>query len=302
MTGPVGSNRRDPYGPSEDDRAWKPPAAAPQVAQSYNSGASGVEGSCRHLDVVPVQDIFGDELLAHLCRVCDTQLPANWQPQPAPVAPGRTDRWAVAAFVFGVLGMVPGAIGCGIIALGRIGRSRRSEPPGYRGAVLAIAGMVAAGVYVVLAGLVVAAVLIVQPDDARRAEAGAGPAEQGRTVTPSAVGLSGLRVGDCLLSMTTGDEPFQRVPCEQPHGIEVYAVFHLPGKAWPGSDEVFAAAESECTERFADYVGIPHNQSRFSYTFITPGGKDSWDWDTGAICFILPNGGSLTGPVKGTGR
>jgi hypothetical protein len=138
MTEPADRNRCDQYGQPKHDRAWGSPADASQVAQLYEVGASGSQGSCHHLEVVPVQDVFG-EIVAQLCLICDAQLPADWRPQPAPGAPGQTDRWAIAAFVLGIVGVVPGAVGCGIVALRRIGRSRQSAPPGNRGAVLVLA-------------------------------------------------------------------------------------------------------------------------------------------------------------------
>ena len=30
---------------------------------------------CNHLDVVPVEDVFGERVIAHLCLTCDAQLP-----------------------------------------------------------------------------------------------------------------------------------------------------------------------------------------------------------------------------------
>lgn len=40
-----------------------------------------LRGRCRHLpsEVVPVESVEG-EIVAHLCRTCDTQLPAEWRP------------------------------------------------------------------------------------------------------------------------------------------------------------------------------------------------------------------------------
>lgn len=46
-----------------------------QVAPKY------VRGLCNHLpsEVVPVESTDG-ETVAHLCKTCDTQLPAEWKP------------------------------------------------------------------------------------------------------------------------------------------------------------------------------------------------------------------------------
>lgn len=37
-----------------------------------------IRGRCNHLEVVPVAS--DGETVAHLCRTCDTQLPAEWRP------------------------------------------------------------------------------------------------------------------------------------------------------------------------------------------------------------------------------
>jgi hypothetical protein len=39
-------------------------------------GTNYVKGRCNHLEVEPVEDVNGD-LVAHLCRTCDTQFPAE---------------------------------------------------------------------------------------------------------------------------------------------------------------------------------------------------------------------------------
>lgn len=37
-----------------------------------------IKGPCNHLEVVPVES--SSETVAHLCRTCDAQLPAEWKP------------------------------------------------------------------------------------------------------------------------------------------------------------------------------------------------------------------------------
>jgi hypothetical protein len=39
-------------------------------------GTTFVKASCNHLEVVPVQDVTG-ELVAQLCRTCDTSWPVE---------------------------------------------------------------------------------------------------------------------------------------------------------------------------------------------------------------------------------
>jgi hypothetical protein len=39
-------------------------------------GTTFVKGRCNHLEVVAVENVEG-ELVAHLCRTCDTQFPVD---------------------------------------------------------------------------------------------------------------------------------------------------------------------------------------------------------------------------------
>jgi hypothetical protein len=229
-------------------------------------GPFGGNGGCEHSEVVPVRDVF-DELVAQLCIGCDAQLPADWRAEAAPpVARRRTNRWVIAALVVGLAG-------------------------------------------VVLAGMVVAVVRAVEPGDARpaqahphRDQAPAQPAEIGDVVADAGT-TSGLSVGDCVLEMGSGSDPFRTVPCAQPHAAEVYAVFELPDGPFPGEDAVFDTVHRECLARFTDYVGVSYDASRLGMTSIDPADKASWYQDyREAVCMIIGEGGSLTGSVKGSRR
>jgi hypothetical protein len=52
-----------------------------------------VRGGCNHLEVVPVETTAGGivETVAHMCLTCDTQLPAEWKPDPAYALPTTTE-------------------------------------------------------------------------------------------------------------------------------------------------------------------------------------------------------------------
>lgn len=49
-----------------------------QEAATLAGEVTYVKGACRHLEVVPVVTGPDDEVVAHLCRTCSTQLPAEW--------------------------------------------------------------------------------------------------------------------------------------------------------------------------------------------------------------------------------
>jgi len=54
-----------------------------EVTELDSAEPQYVKGRCRHLEVEPVETGSGVddiEVVAHLCRTCDAQLPAEWKP------------------------------------------------------------------------------------------------------------------------------------------------------------------------------------------------------------------------------
>lgn len=99
---------------------------------------------------------------------------------------------------------------------------------------------------------------------------------------PREVSAFSLKVGDCLPAepAEAASVRVQVVPCEVPHTAEVFAVFALPGAVdapFPGEAAANDLAISGCVERFRPYVGIPYEDSAFSYFFYKP---DQTTWDT----------------------
>ncbi|MFE0821732.1 DUF4190 domain-containing protein [Streptomyces sp. NPDC058847] len=141
--------------------------------------------------------------------------------------------FAIAAFVLGVLCCVP-AVGLvlGLVALARI-RKR-----GERGKGFAVAGSVLSSV-----GLVLWAVTLstgAAADfwdgfrDAARGEGTAYALEKGECFTTPSGSLQGV----------TYD--VDQVPCAREHDGEVFAVFDLPGGAYPGDAEITRVADERC--------------------------------------------------------
>jgi hypothetical protein len=95
------------------------------------------------------------------------------------------------------------------------------------------------------------------------------------------------------------------VPCDQPHDVEVAAVFDHPSGPdleYPGTDSVDAYAADACLRRFADYVGVPYEASHLDVVFVAPG-EDGWDDGDRRIACVLydTDFAPLTGSVRGTG-
>jgi hypothetical protein len=122
-----------------------------------------------------------------------------------------------------------------------------------------------------------------------------------------------LEIGECfneyVLDFTDrGSEDITTVvDCRGVHDAEVYHQFMVPGDqgaAYPGEDALDDLAESECYQRFGEFVGVPYEISELGLGFLRPT-VETW---TGAgvhrevTCFVEPydsglrlEGGSVAG-------
>lgn len=138
--------------------------------------------------------------------------------------------------------------------------------------------------------------------------AGGGSEAGGSADAPAApegeVNFWDLEVGMCL---NDSDLPatFTSIPlvdCAEPHDSEVYAIFELPAGEYPGDDEVIRLSDEGCFAAFADYVGVPYDQSVLYFQFYWPD-KRGWAVDDRAvICTLYDQEGPLVGSVRGSGR
>lgn len=89
----------------------------------------------------------------------------------------------------------------------------------------------------------------------------------------------GLLVGDCinddaLERYIAGDE-YERIPCDLPHGNEVYYVYEFPPGSYPGQDAVRDDLISVCEDEFEGYVGRDYESSSLD-VYATWPGPDLW--------------------------
>jgi hypothetical protein len=105
--------------------------------------------------------------------------------------------------------------------------------------------------------------------------------------TDGVVPLDELVVGDCVdlpglglpeaVEVTTAT----RVPCDEPHGVEVFAVASLnddPAAGYPGDDVVVSAADDLCLAAFPAYVGTAYVDSSLEIVHLRP---DAAVWGRG---------------------
>jgi hypothetical protein len=161
---------------------------------------------------------------------------------------GRTNGFAIAAFVLGLLGVVLLSVIFGIIALRQIPRRMQ------RGRGLAIAGLAISGGWVVLmAGLIFLGATTPPPK----------PPVSAPTVSPSAgpggTNVFALRTGQCFqnppASQTVlGITYVTVVPCTTSHNAQVFVQFSAVGSRYPGNASLKRQADLGCHARIVRNV------------------------------------------------
>ncbi len=117
-----------------------------------------------------------------------------------------------------------------------------------------------------------------------------------------------LRAGDCLQvpDITTAwPDSFPAVPCTQPHTTEVF----FTGNSWPqslaypGDDAITNQAVTRCGRAFTAYVGIPSDQSAFTYAVGIPDGTSWSSGDRWLLCIAYqPGGTQIHHSIKGSNQ
>lgn len=126
----------------------------------------------------------------------------------------------------------------------------------------------------------------------------------GTTGGAETVGVAAIEVGDCLNRPAQNDEfaDITRVPCDDPHDLEVYHAFDVKGDEMPGPNEMTNLSKEGCLARFEDFVGIPYADSALELTYYVPV-EGSWaEGDREVLCLIYEPGGRLTGSMKDADR
>jgi hypothetical protein len=153
--------------------------------------------------------------------------------------------WAIVAFIFGLIGGIPIAIGAGIAALVRIPRR------GQRGKGLAIAGLALSGVWVII--VILGVIGAASNDNSPGVSASAPPS--GSVHKHGNISVFSLANGDCFNNPpgTTSVENVAAIPCTQPHSAQVFAEFNLTGSdfSYPGQAQVEKQAQNGCNARLS---------------------------------------------------
>ncbi len=191
--------------------------------------------------------------------------------------PRRTDGFAVATLVSGVVALVPLTAVVGPIALARTAR------PGARGRRMAVTGLVLAGLWLVAGALAVAALVAHRPP--------AKPASLPR--------IFGVRTGQCLNSAPNELSGVHVVSCSAPHDAEVFGTFRLAGQHYPGTAALRRVAGEGCASRLGGYLNPQLASSSLTESYLYP---DAGAWAAGerlVVCTIHSTAGRLTGSLRG---
>ncbi|AJR30136.1 DUF4190 domain-containing protein [Mycolicibacterium fortuitum] len=195
----------------------------------------------------------------------------------SPASPPRTPKrpsppttgWAVAALIFGIIGGAVIGIICGLVALSKI-RSGRS---GGRG--LAVAGLTLSGLWIVI-GIIAIVVVVAVPSDSED------------HFVPAA--------GTCFAAEPDGNfEESDVLPCDQPHKVEVFAVFTVAGDQYPG-DPAAEKFVDRCNSAYAAYAA--EDAPDMDIEALRPTAQ-TWDEGVRTVKCLAVSTDSLTGSVKG---
>ncbi|HET9657503.1 MAG TPA: DUF4190 domain-containing protein, partial [Kineosporiaceae bacterium] len=202
---------------------------------------------------------------------------------PYPQAPKGTDGFAIAAFIWSILGGTLFPIILAIVSLRRIKRDGRT------GRGLAISALIISAAWIVL---VIAVVVYAVTSSPQRDTAG--KVTQGGTQ-----GVQSVRVGDCLkdLGNATLVTSVKTVPCTEPHSAQVMSEFRLADGAYPGEDAIVQQAESRCPDMIPTDLGpgVDLNALNVYYLYPQP---DTWTRNDRTVqCILVSDKAPLTAPL-----
>jgi hypothetical protein len=127
--------------------------------------------------------------------------------------------------------------------------------------------------------------------------------ETGELVETGDVDVVDLEVGDCL-GEATGEgeiESLEAGPCSEPHAKEIFAALTVPDGDYPGQDALDAEAEG-CLEDFAEFVGMPYDESVLEINYMTPT-EESWSTgDRELLCTVHDPDAETTGTLEDANR
>lgn len=184
---------------------------------------------------------------------------------------------------------------------------------GLRGTSMAIGGLVATGLWVLIAGAGTTVAVALNDDptpttpppttQAPPPTTEAPPPTTEAPVEPERVEANSLVPGNCIQDLDNEAETVSGLPvvdCTAPHEAEVFATFDLPDSDWPGQDAVTEDSQQGCSERIQQVApdALDDDSTTIFYLFPT---EDSWENilnpDRKVICMTFYRDGPRTGSI-----
>lgn len=187
-----------------------------------------------------------------------------------------TNGFAIASLIFGILGGLLGIV-FAMVALNQI------DKRGGLGRGMAVAGLSLGVLWLFGAAVAVAATNDDQRDDT------------GDITEDSEVSAFDLEVGDCLTDIPDDEiiSSLTAVPCSAAHEGEVYHVFEISDREYPGDEAVFSQAEGGCFDALEEATS---RSGEYGLFYLHPQ-EPTWSFDREVVCIAITSGettGSLT--------
>lgn len=113
-----------------------------------------------------------------------------------------------------------------------------------------------------------------------------------------------LHVGDCMNPPKKVEAQVSSLDvqsCKAPHTQQVFAlVTDRAGSAYPGTQALQHFANAKCLQHFADFVGVPYQQSSLFFTYLLPSVRGWTAGDHTVTCVVTTTGAKLTASVQGS--
>lgn len=143
------------------------------------------------------------------------------------------------------------------------------------------------------------------------AEPAASTTADAPTVTPAAqpvpvgrTNMLALAEAQCLVRAELADTDVKTLTlldCAAGHDAEVFAVRETAGEGFPGGTALAEAGRDHCETAFAQFVGLPWQESRLDFVVLVPS-AESWDiaGDRATVC-VLVTAADMAGSGRGAG-
>ena len=119
--------------------------------------------------------------------------------------------------------------------------------------------------------------------------------EDGVVVSAGSWSVFDVRPGDCMSEGSAGDtDMVPLVPCDEPHGQEVFAVIDYAEQSYPGSGALAAFGDMACSTALGDFSDQVPEGVPFSYLMPS---ETTWQEnnDRAIVCVLIFPGGQAVG-------